>query len=181
MNTNIRAKKDDEYQALEYFLDAYKAACGEVIEVISVSERPDFICERPGGIRVGVELAKIRRQDPEIVLWEQILDRRDFMTSDGAIAKIQNMLLQKEAKRREPSWQLPENTLLLLQLTDIPLSEIFRRLNPMLFPDLQDSGFAQVWLADYTGLEAYGDIELYCLYPFQLWGYYQRAIKKPFG
>ncbi len=40
----------------------------------------------------------------------------------------------------------------------------------LLCDDFNDHGFAEIWLADYTGLEAYGDIELFCLYPSEQWG-----------
>ena len=49
--------------------------------------------------------------------------------------------------------------------------------------DFRSYGFDEIWIADYTGLEAYGDIELFCLYPPEWWGFYERENpgRKPYG
>lgn len=179
--TKTQAKKEDESEALAYFLDAYEAIMGESIEIIDASERPDFVCQRAGGVRLGVELARIRRQHPEGVLWDRILRKQDFMSVESAVWQIQVMLSNKEAKRRQSGWQYADRTILVLQLTDIPLWELSGCLQPSLFPDLRNTGFSEVWLADYTGSEAYDNVELFCLHPTELWGYYRRPVQKPYG
>jgi hypothetical protein len=48
--------------------------------------------------------------------------------------------------------------------------------------DFADGGFREVWIADETGIDAYGDVELYCLHPAGLRGYYpQNRERKPYG
>ena len=47
----------------------------------------------------------------------------------------------------------------------------------------EETGFLEVWLADYTGIEAYGDIELFGLKPEKYWGFHERESPslKPYG
>jgi len=56
-----RFKKEDETQDLEYFLESYQNATWNELQVLEVSERPDFICEDLNGLKYGVELTMITR------------------------------------------------------------------------------------------------------------------------
>ena len=57
-------KKMVEEEELLYFLEAYENVVeGYLAQGIGRNERPDFICHRPDGSPVGVELVKIMR-DP---------------------------------------------------------------------------------------------------------------------
>jgi hypothetical protein len=49
--------------------------------------------------------------------------------------------------------------------------------------DFAGYGFVEIWIADYTGIEAYRDIELFGLAPVRWWGYHQRQnpYRKPYG
>jgi hypothetical protein len=60
---------------------------------------------------------------------------------------------------------------------ECPLGEFDSELEPP--PD--PHGFKEIWLADYSELEAYGNIELFCLHPDRLWGYYESVRGKPYG
>lgn len=179
--TKHRVKKECEQEALAYFLEAYELATGHEITIVASSERPDFLGQREGGAPVGIELVRIRRQDPKKIFWDRILEKTEFMLVEHAIEKIQMMLVSKDEKRRQISWQNSEETILVLQLTDIPLSELSGCLGPSLFPDLPGLGFSEIWLADYTGIEAYDDVELYCIHPCELRGHYRRGLRKPYG
>jgi hypothetical protein len=72
--------------------------------------------------------------------------------------------------------------MLVLQLVDGSL-DVLRHLLDGMNDEFEDHGFAEVWLADYSGLEAYGDIELFGLFPNQWWGHHQRPWpdRKPYG
>ena len=47
--------------------------------------------------------------------------------------------------------------------------------------ELADLGFAEVWVADYSELDAYRSIEVFGLYPEKYWGYHKRDRGKPYG
>ena len=49
-------QKGNELEHLEYFLNAYKSIIGEQIEIIKISESPDFICSKENGEKIGIEL-----------------------------------------------------------------------------------------------------------------------------
>ena len=177
-------KKMVEEEELLYFLDAYKQAVEEylIYDVFSGRhERPDFICRRPDGTHVGVELVRVMR-DPRDAQADYILDRIEFMDGEDAIWMLYRMIEKKEKKRRQPDWDLPDNTILVLQFIDCPISNL-HLLDESLKKDFESYGFDEIWIADYTGEEAYGDIELFCLYPPEWWGFYERANpwKKPYG
>ena len=132
-----RMQKEGEQESLHYFLDAYEGVTGETLDVLEGTERPDFICVRETGIRVGVELVKVRRGHPNDIQWDRIVEKRDFMQREHALEMIQAVGAIKEEKRREPDWKLPESTILLIELWDIPLAHIAGSISPTVLPDLQ--------------------------------------------
>lgn len=179
--SNKRMKKEAELEALNYFLNAYECVTRETLEVLEATERPDFICARQNGERVGVELAKVRRGHPNDILWDKIIEKQNFMSMEHALEMIQKVADEKEAKRNEPDWKLPGTAILLIELRDIRLSEINGCISEDILPALFSVGFAEVWLADFSELEAYDNVELFCIKPKELKGYYPRSIQKPYG
>jgi len=181
-NYNLeREKKESEQESLRYFLKAYDGVTGESLAVVLISERPDFICERANGKRVGIELTKVRRGHPNDILWDKLVEKQDYMSLDHALEMIQETAAEKEKKRREQDWTLPESAILVVELTDIPLFEIRNCITPVFLPDLYDTGFIEIWLADFTGLEAYDNVELFCVRPEGWVGYHPRGFQKPYG
>ncbi|OGW05404.1 MAG: hypothetical protein A2Z59_03695 [Nitrospinae bacterium RIFCSPLOWO2_02_39_17] len=75
MSDKELGKKMVERTELEYFLDAYKYATGQRLELVYSHEKPDFICNRPHGMLVGVELTQVMR-DPRDALWDTIIKKR---------------------------------------------------------------------------------------------------------
>ena len=75
-----------------------------------------------------------------------------------------------------------EHTILVLQIMDGSLDTIAPMMEG-LEEDFKGYGFKEIWLADYSGLEAYGDIELCGLYPPEIYGFHQRPLpdRKPYG
>jgi hypothetical protein len=61
------------------------------------------------------------------------------------------------------------------------LSEITGCISEECLPDLFAVGFEEVWLADFSEVEAYDNVELFCVRPEELRGYYYRGIQKPYG
>jgi hypothetical protein len=74
-------------------------------------------------------------------------------------------------------------TILVLQLVDGSLSRGFKWMLEGLGDDFADHGFAEVYLADHSSVDAYGDIELFGVYPQTHWGFHQRPWpdRKPYG
>lgn len=182
MSDQDLGKKMVEEEELLYFLEAYKEAVEEYLSYgFGRHERPDFICYRPDGTPVGVELVKIMR-DPRDAQADYLLDQIEFMDGEKALEMMYHMIENKEKKRRQSDWDLPDNTILVLQFFDCPISNLYL-LDDSLKKDFESYGFDEIWIADYTGLEAYGDIELFCLYPPEWWGFYERPNpgRKPYG
>ena len=176
-----RMKKENEEESLGYFLEAYESIIGECFERVEKSERPDFLCTRQDSSKLGIELSKITRGHPNSILFDKIVEKQDYMSVDNALCMIQREAIKKETKRNEPDWALPGATILLFELTDIPLSELRNCINPNILPDLYEIGFAEIWLVDLTGLEAYDNVELFCVLPKKWEGYYPRGLQKPYG
>lgn len=179
--TSERIKKEDEQESLGYFLEAYEIVTGETLEILTATERPDFICIRDSGLMVGIELAKVRRGHPNDIQWDEIVEKQEFMLPEDALEMIQEVANSKEAKRNEPDWKLPDATMLLIELVDIPLAHIQHAITPEILPDLYTTGFEEIWLVDFTGLEAYDNVELFCVRPEEWAGYHPREFQKPYG
>jgi len=176
-------KKMIEEQKLLSFLDAYKEVVEDYLSYgFGRCERPDFICYRTDGTKVGVEFVRIMR-DPRDAQADYILDRKEFMDSEEAMEMVYDIIEKKEKQRHQPDWNLSNNTILVLQFVDCSISNLLYILNDSIKKDFESYGFEEIWIADYTGEEAYGDIELFCLYPLELWGYYERQNpnRKPYG
>jgi len=182
MSDKELGKKMVEEEQLLYFLEAYNIVVEESLSYrFGRHERPDFICHRPDGTSVGVELVRVMR-DPRDAQADLIIDRIEFMDGEEALEMLYHMIEKKEQKRRQPDWSIPDNTILVLQFVDCPISSLYL-LDDNLKKDFESFGFDEIWIADYTGEEAYGDIELFCLYPPDWWGFYERPnpTRKPYG
>jgi hypothetical protein len=174
-------KKEIELDELVPFLEAYELCTGEALSIADTGENPDFVCAREDGNFVGIELTKVMR-DPETAWWEGILERTEHMEYHEALEQMDILISRKDtARERRYSVRVPE-TILVLQLVDRPLVGFVHYLEG-LRDDFRNHGFVEVWLADYSGREAYGDIELFGLFPLDSWGYYRRPRpdRKPFG
>lgn len=175
-------KKEDERSALHYFLDAYEWVTGEKLIELGHSECPDFVCARPTGEKVGVELVRVMR-DPEMAQFERIIDRKYQAEPQGTLDRIFDLLDEKDDKRSNNYGHWANKTILVLQLLDCSILSLQPFLTDDLKNDFADNGFVEIWLADYTGIDAYKDIELFGLLPSEWWGYHQREnpYQKPYG
>jgi hypothetical protein len=173
-----RSKKMHEEIELDHFLEAYQWVMDERLQVMVARERPDFLCARPDGSIIGVELVKIVR-DPESAFADEVLFGRERMKPDDALNRISDVVCRKEEKRRQSGWLHPESTILVVQLMDCPTANLAWGLAPENF---DPHGFEEIWLADFSEMEAYGTVELFGLYPEHLWGRYERTnVGKPYG
>ncbi|CAB1065513.1 hypothetical protein D1BOALGB6SA_10310 [Olavius sp. associated proteobacterium Delta 1] len=175
-------KKTVEEEELFSFLEAYKHVVKEHLSYsFGRNERPDFICYRPDETPVGVELVRVMR-DPREAQADLILDRIEFMDGEKALEMLYHKIEEKNEKRQQADWDLPDNTILVLQFVDCPISDL-HFLDESLKKDFESYGFDEIWIADYTCEEAYGAIDLFCLFPPEWWGYYERQGHswKPYG
>jgi len=174
-------KKEIETDELCLFLEAYECVTGGKLSLIGRGENPDFICKRQDGGIVGVELTKVMR-DPRAAFLEYVLDQKEEMDPYEAQEYIHHLLERKEKARSARYVENVKKTILVLQLVDGSLGLLKNNLEG-LESDFIDHGFSEIWLADYSGLEAFGDIELFGLFPREYWGYHLRPwpYRKPYG
>lgn len=181
MSDQELGKKQVEGRKLDPFLEAYEWTTKSTLSVVEVGESPDFVCARETGKFIGLELTRaMRRRD--IARWERILDRKEEMGPHDMLMELQALLEQKEEARRARYVTRVPQTMLVLQLVDGSL-DVLQYLLDGMNDEFKNHGFAGVWLADYSGLEAYGDIELFGLFPDKWWGYHSRLWpdRKPYG
>jgi hypothetical protein len=178
MSEQESGKKTREEMELERFLEAYEWTTGESLRVLKSSERPDFVCFRPDGSRMGVELVKVTR-DPQSRWADEALSGRQYMQPGEAIDWVCAAIEVKESKRQEQDWSHRESMILVVQLVDCRLSSLVYLLESV---DCEDHGFREIWIADYAGLEPYGIVELFGLHPLEWRGHHERyAGRKPYG
>jgi hypothetical protein len=181
MSDQELGKKMIEEEELYLFLDAYAIATGDYLGCVRPSERPDFICGRSDSSLVGVELTRIMR-DPDSALWDRIMNYREFRDPMEANDHIWPMAEWKSKKLKAGKWDCSNNTILVLQVMDCPLSDLHRYIEDSTSPeDYADLGFSEIWVADYSELDAYRAIEVFGLYPEECWGYHERDRGKPYG
>ncbi len=174
-------KKELELEVLEYFNPVYEEITNDYLEVIEATERPDFICKRSNGSHVGVEIVQVRRGHQNDIFFDKFINKNINIHPEESLGIISSLVYEKEKKRDSDNWNLPNSTILIVQLQESPLWELADALTEEMFPDLKDYGFCEIWLADFSELEAYNNIELFCLSPSDLRGYYKRPAQKPYG
>src|SRR5438477_10928002 len=119
-------KKQSERDYLDWFLYAYAEATGQSLAVVNAGEAPDFVCEREGGQRVGVELTKIIAS-PETRRWHRLFGSGAMKLSADVGSEIFEAAARKAKILPNGRWKTFE-TFLVIQLFDNPLSEIHRGL-----------------------------------------------------
>ena len=176
-------RKEIETSELIPFLEARELVTGEDLSLILGvwTENPDFICVRPDGSVIGVELTMVT-EDREVAFWDRLRYGEVQIDPFGAQETIHYLIARKEKARAERYTKKVSDNILVLQLVDGSFSHLTGAFDG-LETDFASHGFAEVWLADYSGLDAYGDVELFGLYPLQWWGRHTRPFpdRKPYG
>lgn len=174
-------KKEVEREELYPFLEAYEWVTGERLFLVESRESPDFVCKRSDNSEVGIELAKVTR-DPEEIFWDEVVKGTPQIDAYAATEYMHYLIEKKERARSARYVSRVKDNILVLQLVDGSLDGIMWIFDG-LQADFTDHGFSEIWLADYSEYEAYGDIELFGLYPEKWWGYHQRPWpeRKPYG
>lgn len=176
-------KKESETDDLVPFLGARQFVTGNRLSWISGinTECPDFICAREDGSNIGVELTKVT-EDYEAASLENLRYGEVNIYPYKTLETIHYLIDRKEKARVKRYFEKVKENILVLQLVDGSFDQL-RGYFDDLEVDFVSHGFAEIWLADYSGLEAYGDIELFGLFPSQWWGFHSRPWpeRKPFG
>lgn len=181
MSDRDLGKKIVEEEHLVQFLRAYATVTGIYMSVVSNGESPDFICQRPNGEKIGVELARSPHDYHQSV--------RDRIWTDGAMSShdlmdaVNILVEQKKGKLKSPHWRTPDNMMLVIQLLNYKFDSLEWMKHESFFNDYAEAGFLEIWLADYSTMEAYGQLRLIGLYPPEVWGIHrQPALEgKPYG
>jgi hypothetical protein len=179
-STQYEEKKARERDDLELFLSAYEAETGLKLAVLRDQETPDFVCARPDGSTIGIELTKITSH-PEINLEHRIWGEGARHSGSELAWIVASYVVRKGETLRKNGWPL-EDAMLVIQVYDSPLWETHRGLDLSLDDDYSEYPFAEVWIADHSALEAFGQVELFCAHPPSTAGYYAlHTRRKPFG
>ena len=175
-------KKLVEEMDLEPFLKEYEWVTGLALQLVNRTERPDFIVQRSDGTQLGIELTKVMR-DPESAFWARVLSGEEFADPVETAIHLQELIYRKDAKRSGSGWTLPDRTVLVLQLMDSSIDQVVLFLDDQVIKELNETGFFEIWLADYTILEAFGTIQLYGIKPEKWQGLHShsRTGNKPYG
>ena len=175
-------KAQCEYADLDHFFGAYRHVTGERLTYEGGGDDPpDFLCGRQDGTLVGVELTMIMHNyggSPWSRL-RSVFDAGNFMDPHEAASRMFDAAAAKAEKIHchAPAW-LPR-TILVLQLMEAEGERVARHL---VYEDFEDLGFAEIWAADWTGIEAYGNVELIGVLPEKWRGYHRNGWRsKPYG
>jgi hypothetical protein len=174
-------KKLVEEVDLNQFIEAYEWVTGDLLTLLSWSESPDFICARSNGKKVGVEITNLMR-DPERAFYETIIEKKEYIPVYDFYDMAYCLASKKSEKKKKNKWTYSKNTILVIQSDECPLEEINSYIDISLQSDFSSFGFKEIWLADFTEIDAYGDIELFGLHPKKWWGYHcrQNPHRKPY-
>ena len=175
-------KKLVEEMDLEPFLKEYEWVTGLALQLVNRTERPDFIVQRSDGTQLGIELTKVMR-DPESSFWARVLNGEEFADPVKTAIRLQELIYRKDAKRSGFGWTLPDRTVLVLQLMDSSIDQVVSFLDKQVIKELNETGFFEIWFADYTILDAFGTIQLYGIKPKRWQGLHShsRTGNKPYG
>ncbi len=166
---NDDGKKMAERDDLESFLEEYAYVTGDELRLIGAGERPDFVCEKRGR-HYGLELVKVMNDNGQ----HQCLDTSIM---------VQDTLYKKEKKRASAGWQYQKSTILVIQLIGSDGEEMATYLDDRLMDEMADTGFREIWIADYSTIEPYGTVQLIGVKPKRWRGVHRHRFygMKPYG
>lgn len=161
--------KKIEREDVARFLNARFHATGEMLTILSDSESPDFLCSRPDGTVVGVEITKIEYNPERTEFLESIRAYDGELDNFAIFWAAATTLAKKETKRRLPHWRLPNATILVLDLPEGYRIENWPD-NKSYSNEFMDSGFVEVWISDQSSIETHGEPTAIGLFPSAIWG-----------
>jgi len=121
--------------------------------------------------------------DPTKHSFEVILGRGDYLHGMDAASLVQEITYAKDKKRASPGWRYPKSTILVIQLIDSDGEEMANYLDDELMDEMAETGFREIWIADYSQMEPYSTIQLIGVKPKRLRGLHRHRFygTKPHG
>jgi hypothetical protein len=173
VSDNDLGKKLVEEEHLLQFLDAYQTVTGTGLRLHCRFESPDFLCVYPFGEIVGVELAR-SPHDYETRVYDRIWTDRALPTFD-LLASIAAIVADKEHLRQTHGWR---STILVVELLDYSFESLAWASDASRADDFADTGFLEIWLADHSTVEPFGEVRLIGAHPSRIFGlHYQPALE----
>ena len=165
-----------EESQLQYFLDEYQTITGVDLQIARRAERPDFICYRRSTL-TGVELVQVMQSRM------RRMSRDDRMDGFDAAIRVQDAVYAKDIKRASDGWRYAGRTILVVQLMDATVVDIAPHLDGDRMKEMASTGFIEIWIADYTVVEAYRTVQLLGVKPRRWRGLHSHrfADRKPYG
>jgi hypothetical protein len=133
----------------------------------------------PRGSLVGIELVKVITNHPLRFGVEPC----DFADALDTWIWVQQTISKKEEKRRRRYWQLADDTILVVQLFDLRSEWLIRQFDDETLAKVSSTGFSEIWIADYTIIEAFGTVQLIGIKPKVFSGLHAHRYSgtKPYG
>jgi len=174
-------KKMNERDAAQQFVEEYTRVTGVPLTLIGAGERPDFVCEKRGR-RYGLELVRAM-QDPVQRDWDITLGEDGHLHGLDAALLVQEAAYAKDKKRASPGWRYPKSTILMIQLIGSDGEEMAEYLDDQLMDEMAETGSREIWVADYSPMDEYGEIQLIGVKPKRWRGVHRHRLygTKPYG
>jgi hypothetical protein len=81
------------------------------------------------------------------------------------MAAVHRIIAAKDRKRGSALWRTFDSTILVIELQDYTFESLCAFDDRSLATDCANTGFIEIWIADYFTLAAYGEVRLIGLYP----------------
>jgi len=177
MNDHDAAKRWIEEEHLRRFLDAYEEVTEETFSDIALSETPDFIAMDSEGRITGIELTQIRFS-PDVQSMRRIFEPPTY--DSESYMRLIELLHKKDQTLGKGRWHECQRKILVIMLIDTTIDAIVAGAET---DKPQPGGFDEVWLADYTQVEAFDGVDLFVLVHKDLEGHFATGDygQKPYG
>ena len=178
---NDDGKKMIERDEAQRFVEEYTRVTGVELVLLGAGERPDFVCGKRGRY-YGLELVRAM-QDPVLRKWEVILRGEGHLHGMDALMLVQEAVYVKDVKRASPGWRYPRSTILAIQLIGSDCDQMARYLDDQIMDEMAQTGFREIWVADYSPMEPYGEIQLFGVKPKRWRDLHRHRLygTKPYG
>jgi hypothetical protein len=170
-----------ERDEAQRFVEEYTRVTGAQLVLVSAGERPDFLCKKRGR-SYGLELVRAMR-NPVQREWDVILGGDSHLHGLDAALLVQEAVYLKEKKRSSSGWHYPQSAILVIQRIGSDGEGVAEYLDDQSMDEMTGMGFREIWVADYSPMEEYGEIQLIGVQPRRWRGVHRHRLygTKPYG